>query len=154
MIALGWNLVLALVWCALAGRIDLVQFGIGFAVGYAILALVPERTRGYHRRLPRMLWFAAWYAIEVVRSSLRVARDVLRSRARRRPGIVAVPLDGTSDAEVALLANLVTFTPGTLALDVGPDRRTLLVHDMFVCDVETSRHRIKQLERAMLRMLR
>jgi multicomponent Na+:H+ antiporter subunit E len=62
---------------------------------------------------------------------LRVARLVLTPTRRFRSAVVAYPLaDDLSDEEVTLMANLVTLSPGTLSLEVSPDRRTLYVHVM------------------------
>ncbi|MFT3974239.1 MAG: Na+/H+ antiporter subunit E [Amaricoccus sp.] len=61
-------------------------------------------------------------------SSLAVARTVLDPR-RAAPGFVTVPLTrARTDLEITLVANYITLTPGTLTVDVSPDRRTLLVH--------------------------
>lgn len=49
-------------------------------------------------------------------------------------GIVAVPLTVRSDAGIALLANMVTLTPGTTSLHVSKDRRWLYVHAMNLSD--------------------
>lgn len=157
MTGLAWNLVLALVWCALTGRLTAVDFAIGFAVGFGILAwLTPgQSARGYVRRAPRVPVFVVVYAWDVVQSSLRVAWDVVTPAARRRPAILAVPLELETDAEITLLANLITFTPGTLALDVTEDRRVMLVHDMFVSTPEAAKRRIKRhYERWLLRIMR
>ena len=34
----------------------------------------------------------------------------------------------TTDAQITLLANMITLTPGTLSVDVSADRKTLYVH--------------------------
>src|SRR5690606_4790039 len=62
--------------------------------------------------------------------AIKVAKIVLTPDLKSvlNPAIVAVPLNVTSDAEIALLANLITLTPGTLSVDVSDDRRTLYVH--------------------------
>lgn len=154
---LAWNLGIALVWCALAGRVTLAELGVGFGVGYLLLGwLTPtEEARAYLRRLPLIVAFFGYYAWQVIASSLRIAWEVITPTAHRRPGIIRVPLDVTSDLEIALLTSLVTFTPGTVALDLSPDRRTLLVHDMFVTDPERTRRLIKhRLERWVLRIFR
>ncbi len=59
-----------------------------------------------------------------------------RSQRRIRPAIIAFPLTVTSDAEITLLANLITLTPGTLSVDVSEDRRFLYVHAIDVGDRE------------------
>lgn len=151
------NLVLALVWWAAAGRTDPEPAAVGFVVGYVVLRwLQPVLGRsGYFRKLPAALMLAVVFAYELVVSSIRVAGAVLAPRARCRPGFVAVPLAATTDAEITLLANLVTLTPGTLSLDVSSDRRTLHVHAMFLDDADALCAGIKdQFERRILELLR
>ncbi len=79
----------------------------------------------------RLLVLFLW---DLVRSSIQVARAALAPRDIARPRFVAVPLRVTTDAEITLVANFITLTPGTLTVDVSPDRRTLLVHDLFAGD--------------------
>jgi multicomponent Na+:H+ antiporter subunit E len=70
---------------------------------------------------------------------------VITPHLKSRPGIVAVPLDPrlTSDAQLTLLANLISLTPGTLSLALSEDRRILYVHAMFVEDPDQVREEIK-----------
>jgi multicomponent Na+:H+ antiporter subunit E len=153
----GLNVFLALVWAASAGSIDLPHLAAGFVFAYLVLWLVRPALgeTSYFRKLPQALAFAAFLAMELFLSNLRVAADVLSPRPRRRPGVVAVPLDATEDVEITLLANLVTLTPGTLSLDVSEDRRTLYVHGMFVDDPESFRRDIKEgFERRVLELMR
>ena len=73
------------------------------------------------------------------------------------PGVVAIPLDARTDVEIALLANLITLTPGSVTLDLSEDRRVLYVHAMYIDggDVEAYRRSIKEgLERRVLELLR
>ena len=73
------------------------------------------------------------------------------------PGVVAIPLDARTDAEIALLANLITLTPGSVSLDLSEDRRVLYVHAMYIDggDVEAYRRSVKEgLERRVLELLR
>jgi multicomponent Na+:H+ antiporter subunit E len=73
------------------------------------------------------------------------------------PGVVAIPLDARTDAEITLLANLITLTPGSVSLDVSEDRRVLYVHAMYIDggDVEAYRRSVKEgLERRVLELLR
>lgn len=67
-------------------------------------------------------------------SSVLVAAAVVSPRGQTRPRLVIVPLAATSDAEITLVANFISLTPGTLSIDVSADRRTLLVHDLFAGD--------------------
>jgi multicomponent Na+:H+ antiporter subunit E len=151
------NLVLALGWCALTGGFTASGYVAGFAVGFLVLAACAPLfgpTR-YFVRLVRALDLALFFLVELVLSTIRVSWDVLTPTHRSRPGVVAVPLEPASDLEIALLATLVTLTPGTLALELADDRRTLYVHVMFLDEPEALRAEIKgKLERRVLEVTR
>jgi len=69
--------------------------------------------------------------------------------------VVAVPLDARTDVEIALLANLITMTPGSLSVDVADDRSVIYVHSMFAEDPDELRRQIKaDLERRVLELVR
>ncbi len=152
-----FNLLLALLWAAVVGSVDPAQLTLGFVVGYGVLWIArpligPTR---YFRKLFDAVRFVAFFLYELVLSNLRVAWDVLTPKAYRRPGVVAVPLEKASDMEITVLANLVTLTPGSLSLDVAPDRSCLFVHAMFVDDPDRIRSTIKDgFERRVLELLR
>ncbi len=157
MTAFAWNLVLALVWSAVLGSFSLGNLAAGFALGFAMLALAGDRLggAGYARKTWRTIEFAAFFLAELVLASLRVALDVVTPRHLARPGIVAVPLDAKTDAEITLLANLLSLTPGSLSLDLSEDRGTLFVHVMFLDDPDAFRRDVKEgFERRVLELLR
>lgn len=158
MIPFLWNLILALVWTAATGEFSLPNLLVGFALGYAILFFVRDSlgTGAYVARVPRAAAFVVFYLWQLVKSNVRVAYDVVTPGYRLKPAVIAVPLDAETDAEVTLLANLITLTPGTLALDLSADRKTLYVHVMYLdADPEQTRREIKeQLERRVLGVLR
>jgi multicomponent Na+:H+ antiporter subunit E len=107
--------------------------------------------------MPQAVWFALFYIRQLILSNLRVAYDILTPTHYMRPGVIAVPLDARTDAEITLLANLITLTPGTLSLDLSADRRVLYVHAMYIDndDVDEARRQIKKgLERRVLELLR
>lgn len=73
------------------------------------------------------------------------------------PGVIAIPLDARTDAEITMLANLITLTPGSVSLDLSDDKRVLFVHAMYIDggDVEAYRRSVKEgLERRVLELLR
>ena len=74
----------------------------------------------------RLLGFWAWLGGEVVKSSVEVARVVLRRRIEVEPQIVDIDGSSLGPVDQALLGNSITLTPGTLTLDVHEGR--LLVH--------------------------
>lgn len=152
-----WNIFLAAIWAALMGQITLSNLFVGFLLGTLVLAVArrSDDARRYLLKLRQTVGLVLFFFWELLLSNLRVAYDVATPRHHMQPGIVAVPLDAKTDAEITLLANLLTLTPGTLSLDVSPDRRVLYVHIMYITDVETARRRIKDgFERRVLEVLR
>ena len=73
-----------------------------------------------------LLAFWAWLAVEIVKSSLEVAQEVLRPRVDVHPAVVTLDAHELDPVDQAVLGNSITLTPGTLTLDVHEDR--LLVH--------------------------
>ena len=97
---------------------------------------------------------AAVFLWELVRANLRLALDVATPRFHMKPGIIAVPLDVDSDAEILLLTMLINLTPGSVALDVSDDRRVMFVHVMYIETPDAARAEIKQVfERRVLQLL-
>lgn len=138
-----WNFVLMLVWCALFGDFAAKNLFGGFVLGYLVLSILASRgvvgSPRYVRRVRRILSFIGFFLWELVVANVRVARDVVTPGIHSRPAIVAVPLEDLTDAEVTLLATLVTLTPGTMSLDVSSDRRTLYVHVMDLAGGDSAR---------------
>jgi multicomponent K+:H+ antiporter subunit E len=79
----------------------------------------------------RLALVVAW---DVVTANLAVARRVLGPLARLRPAFVEVPLDTTHPDAVALLASIITITPGTMAAEVDEARARIVVHVLDLDD--------------------
>jgi multicomponent Na+:H+ antiporter subunit E len=152
------NLLLALAWAALEGEFSLRTLVAGHVLGYLILVTL---VRGgvltpspYIGRVHRVVGLAAYFFYELVKANLRLALDVATPRFHMKPGIIAVPLDATEDGQILLLSMLINTTPGSVALDVSPDRRTLYVHVMYMDSPEAARDEIKRgFERRVLAVL-
>ena len=84
----------------------------------------------------RWLLLGGYLLRQIILGALQVAWLALQPKIRIRPGFVAYPLTVTTDAQIALLANLITLTPGTLSVDVSADRRVLLIHALDVASRE------------------
>ena len=152
-----WNLLLAFVWAAVVGELSLGILAVGFAIGFVILGVAGRLVGSsrYFEKCLRLVEFAVFFLGQLALSSLRVGADILTPRHRARPGIVAVPLDARTDAEITLFANVVSLTPGSLSLEVSTDRSTLYVHAMFLDDPEAFRRELKQgFERRVLELMR
>ncbi|WP_179378555.1 Na+/H+ antiporter subunit E [Jannaschia marina] len=131
------NLLLAVAWAALTGQFTLGGLAIGFGVGFLALWVIQPlfgETGNYFTRVWRWVKLLVLFHYELVVSSVSVAWDVLTPRHRARPGLVCIPLKAQGEAEVLLVTNLISLTPGTLSLDVAPDCKTLVIHAMFADD--------------------
>jgi multicomponent Na+:H+ antiporter subunit E len=153
------NLLLALAWVALQAEVTLGNLVVGHVLGYLILltlvkgGVLPESR--YVGKVRMALGLAAFFLRDLVVANLRLARDVVATKHSIRPGIIAVPLDASSDGEILLLTALINLTPGSVALDVSPDRKQLYVHAMYVDSAEAARDEIKNgYERRVLNLLR
>jgi len=82
----------------------------------------------------KTLWnwlaLAGIFMRELLLSVHQVALTVLWPARATQSGIVAIPLTVRSDAGIALLANMITLTPGTTSLHVSTDRKVLYAHVM------------------------
>jgi multicomponent Na+:H+ antiporter subunit E len=152
------NLLLALTWAALQGEFSLGTLVIGYILGYLILAALTRGgvldTSPYIGRVHRVASLAAYFSYELIKANFRLALDVATPRFHMKPGIIALPLDVTEDSQILLLSMLINTTPGSVALDVSPDRKTLYVHVMYMDSPEAAREEIKQgFERLVLGVL-
>jgi multicomponent Na+:H+ antiporter subunit E len=151
-------MLLALAWAALQGDFSLGTLVTGQVLGYLILVALVRggvlRTSPYIGRVHRVIGLAAFFFWELMKANLRLALDVATPNYHIRPGIIAVPLDATQDGQILLLSMLINTTPGSVALDVSPDRKTLYVHVMYMDTPDAARQEIKQgFERRVLGVL-
>lgn len=121
-----------------------VLLALGLAWVYGRLA--PPAVRIRH--VPTLLRLIGRVAIDIVRSNLAVARVVLGGRRRVHAGFVAIPLDLTDPHGLALLACIITSTPGTIWVEHDPRRSVLLIHVLDLVDetvwVATIKRRYEQ----------
>jgi multicomponent Na+:H+ antiporter subunit E len=151
-------MLLALAWAVLQGDLSLWTLVTGQVLGYLILAALVRggvlETSPYIGRVHRVIGLAAFFFWELIKANLRLALDVVTPRYHIRPGIIALPLDATDDGQILLLSMLINTTPGSVALDVSPDRKILYVHVMYIDTPDAAREEIKEgFERRVLGVL-
>lgn len=154
---------LVAVWLGLNGTVGPYTVGFGLVLALLVRRLFNrayEARTGYLARDTRvrplaMLLLVLFFVREVLASAWRVALVAVRPRLDIRPGILAVPVAVSTDVQLAVLANLVSLTPGTLSLDVSPEGDVLYVHALDVeGDGEDIRRAIEQrLERRVIAAL-
>jgi multicomponent K+:H+ antiporter subunit E len=106
---------------------------IAIAASNVTAALRPSRpvVRRWHL-LPRLVLIVL---IDIWQSNMAVARLVLsRDSTRCRSGFVVVPLELRNPAGLAILACIVTSTPGTTWVEYDSESNRLLLHILDLVD--------------------
>lgn len=79
-----------------------------------------------------------------VRSNFAVATLILRPRHQFTAGFITIPLELTSPYGLAVLACIITATPGTAWVSHDSSRRLLVIHVLDLVDEQVSAAYIKQ----------
>jgi len=141
-----YSAMLALIWCLFHNSFDLNTFLVGFILALIILFLL-RRSFFEQLFLVRVYLTAklvAKFLIEVVKANLAVLRIIYRPKLDLEPGIIEYPLRVKTDFRIALLANMITLTPGTLSVDVSPDKKYLYIHCLHIDEIEKSKKGIRK----------
>lgn len=103
-------------------------------LGVVLAWALPYVTRGLWegrirvQSVPRMLGYILLVIWDVFRSNMKVTWLILTQSQRLHPVLVKVPLSMRDTYGIATLAATISYTPGTVAVDVSADRTHLLVH--------------------------
>jgi multicomponent K+:H+ antiporter subunit E len=116
--------------------------------GFALL----EPAKAKIRRPGVMLRLCCYVLTDILRSNIAVARIVLGLGKRKRtPGFVEIPLALRDPYGLAVLACIITSTPGTLWASFDPATGILMIHVLDLIDkhewVETIKGRYERLLR-------
>ena len=149
------NLLLAASWALLTGEVTVTSLAVGFFLGFNALWFTQPLFGGgkapYFDRVWKSVRLFFYFLYELVVGSIDVLKDILTPQHLSKPCLLEMPLDVKSDAEILLVTNLISLTPGTLSVEVSEDRKTLLVHAMFADDPEQL---ARDLKNGMERMVR
>ncbi len=148
----GLSLALGAMWLLLHNSLSPVT-----VAGAALIALVaPWSLARLEMPRLRIASFAAAFRLacivvhDIVRSNIAVGRIILvGGRKARTSGFVAIPLDLTNQYGLALLAIIITSTPGTLWAQHDPARARLMLHVLDLVDesdwIKLVKHRYEPL---------
>jgi multicomponent Na+:H+ antiporter subunit E len=116
-------LLLATAWLLWSGLFKPLLLGLGLFS--CVLTFLVVRRMGYFdnqifalRFSFRLFAYWAWLGREIFRSSLQVARVVLDPALPISPKTIEIESSSTHPFDQVMLANSITLTPGTLALDL------------------------------------
>ncbi len=152
------NLGVALIWLFLSSQTTLATFIIGWLLGFALLWLFQNifRSGDYIRRSFGFLRFFLIFSREFIKSNLIIAWAALaRRRKDIHPDFITYDVAGLSPLETFLLAQCVTLTPGTTAVDLVGGDNILIIHAFDGQDPDAVREQIdRTLRRAILAFTR
>jgi len=143
------------IWLVLQDTVAPAQIVLGAVLSFAAtLALAAARPVQPRLRRPFVaLRLASRVLLDIVRSNISVARIILGLVRHReiKSGFLKVPLDLRDPQGLAVLAAIVTSTPGTIWADLTRDGRTLTLHVLDLRDEDQWVRTIKQrYERALI----
>ena len=129
---------LTVIWLLLNQSVSPGQVALGLALS-ALLAWFGSSLRPLRAPLGRVDRLAGLFCVvlwDIVRSNFAVARIVLGLVGARNitPGFLKIPLDLRDDHGLAVLACIVTSTPGTVWAGLSEDRGTLTLHVLDLRD--------------------
>lgn len=112
-------------------------------LGPIVFARLDAPPMPMHR--PRaMLQLFGIVLFELVRSNLAVARVILGQRRQRTSGFARIPLDMRSPYGLAMLAIILTATPGTIWVNYNPASGVLVLHVLDLIDDQDWAKIVKQ----------
>jgi multicomponent K+:H+ antiporter subunit E len=121
--------------------------GLSWALGKLNLPRVRVRSLG------TLLLLLVRVFGDIVRSNFAVARIIVSPRPRATSGFVTIPLEMTSPYALALLACIITATPGTIWVSHDSLRRVLVIHVLdFVDEAAWIANIKRRYERPLLRI--
>ena len=123
-------------WFMFSAELYLDTIIIGIVMVISLLTIIPPKIKGKDFVINpiKIIWLLIVFFIELFKSNLRVAKDVLTPRLTFYSAFLKIPLNLKENFQKVFYANLITLTPGTLTIDISRDRNFILIHVMNVSD--------------------
>jgi multicomponent K+:H+ antiporter subunit E len=129
---------LVIMWMLLNGfTLGHLVLGILVAIfaSWAMASLRPEKPKLRKWYLLPKLFFIVLY--DVAKSNIQVAWLILRGRkSGRKPGFLTIPLEIEDRTSLAILAVVLTSTPGSAWLEYDSYDKSILMHVLDLADEE------------------
>lgn len=124
----------ALVWFALTNMKNWQEVFVGLLLSLLVSLIAGQfliTTEKTKHLLLRTLAFAKYFLRfiwEMIKANFHVAYIVLHPDLPIKPGIVKVKTKLTKDSARTILCNSITLTPGTMTVDINPDKNEIYIH--------------------------
>lgn len=150
------SVLLAAAWLALSHSLEPVHLLSALALAWAIPRLIGDLLLPANRvHWPTAVTLTLVVLKDIVVSNVVVARLVLGPQGRLRPAWFEVPLVGDHPMVNALLAYIITTTPGTVSATLSEKRGVILVHALDCGDPQAMiRDIVERYQRPLLKVFR
>lgn len=127
-----WLIVfLTIIWCGFSGSFYLPTLMLGLFFAVIIHYLVMPNKPNFRVNLWHLLLLALLMLWELFRSSIEVAWEIITPNYRHQAEFITINLVCQHPVQISLLSNLISLTPGTLAVDLKHEHSELVLHIMF-----------------------
>jgi multicomponent Na+:H+ antiporter subunit E len=153
---ISFHVLLALIWCMMHSSIHPVTFIVGYLLAWASTSMfkVLTRYKPYRMNVWEGIKLFFVFIKEMILANIQIAYIIISPSMNIRPGLIEYPLDIRNDGAIVLLANMISLTPGTLSVDISPDRKFIYVHAMVMETPDQLKQQIKNtFERRIQKML-
>lgn len=153
------NILLSLVWVALTGHPNYVNFTFGFVLGFFILWILARSGsisgKAYFYRVPKIILFMLFFLYDILRANVDATKEILRPSYKMKPGIIAYEHRLKTDFEITMLVNIIALTPGTLVLKISNDKKYIFIHTLHLKSKEKFTERLRNgLESKLIEIIR
>lgn len=122
---------LALVWCGLWGSFSVANVAAGVLIAVLLASVDLGLPGNGGIRLLPLTKLTGLVLVDLVRSTISVAKEILTQDTLADEAIVAVESPAGSRQHLLLLIVLITLTPGTAVVDADPTTDTLYLHLLY-----------------------
>ena len=135
------NIFIGFLWMLLQDKWSFPSFVAGYLVGIVILFFVRRffAKSFYLGKVLSLLKLLYVFLRELVSSTILVLKQVTKSKIDVKPGIFALKTSLQGEWEIPILALLLSLTPGSVVIEISPDKKTFFIHAM---DMEESKRSI------------
>ena len=151
---------LTALWVLLWNDISAANVMSGMVLAVVVLALsrlasavcVGSDNGDRPRILPlHLVYFVGYVMVQLVRSNLFLAWEIMTRKNTIHAGIIAVPMRTSSELTMLVMANVITLTPGTVTIEAKESPAVLYVNVLHLNDVERVRVDLRRLESICVR---
>jgi multicomponent Na+:H+ antiporter subunit E len=90
--------------------------------------------------------FIVFYLFKLVEANILMAFVILSPKIKTNSGLLEIPVFLKTRHGILIFSNLLSMTPGTLSIDISPDRKLLTLHVLFKNDVQKILHDIEKIQ--------